>query len=293
MLTPSFLRHIESSLNQKLGRKIHIRKVTPVSGGSINLAAKIDTAIGNFFLKANDAFQYPAMFEKEARGLQLIKEHNLISVPEVVMTGEAEDQSFLILKFIESSKRMNNFWEEFGMRLARLHKVSAAKFGLEENNYIGSLTQSNTQHNRWIDFFTEERLNKQMQMALRSGTMKYEDEKNLNRLFLKFESIIPEENPSLIHGDLWSGNYMTGINGEPCIIDPAVYYGHREMDLSMTQLFGGFDSIFYESYNSEFPLAPGFEERIDIHNLYPLLVHVNLFGGGYVSQVRSIIKRFS
>jgi len=293
MLTASFLRHVESSLNQKLGKKIHIRRVTPVSGGSINLSARLDSSVGNFFLKSNDAFRYPSMFEKEGRGLQLLQEQKIISVPEVILTDEAEGQSYLILRFIESGKRKINFWEEFGISLAKLHKVSSSKFGLEENNFIGSLIQSNTQHSRWIDFFTEERISKQMQMALKSGILKQEDEKNLNKLFLKFESLIPEEIPSLIHGDLWSGNYMTGISGEPCLIDPAVYYGHREMDLAMSHLFGGFETVFYESYHSEFPLSPGFEERIDIHNLYPLLVHVNLFGGGYVSQVRSIIKKFS
>ena len=113
------------------------------------------------------------------------------------------------------------------------------------------------------------------------------------KLFVELHNILPDESPSLVHGDLWSGNFMTGTDGEPCLIDPAVYYGHREMDLSMTKLFGGFDDKFYEAYNVEYPLTPGFEERVDIHNLYPLLVHVNLFGGQYVSQVRGILKRFS
>jgi protein-ribulosamine 3-kinase len=126
-----------------------------------------------------------------------------------------------------------------------------------------------------------------------SGKMNDTDNNLFRKFYSHYEAVISIEKPALLHGDLWSGNFMVGTNGEPCLIDPAVYYGHREMDLSMTKLFGGFDEKFYEAYHAEFPLSPGFDERIEMHNLYPLMVHVNLFGGGYVSQVRTILKRFS
>jgi fructosamine-3-kinase len=141
-----------------------------------------------------------------------------------------------------------------------------------------------------LDFFIEERLEKQLKLALSSGKMINSDADLFQRLYSRLD-IIPIEAPSLLHGDLWSGNFMTNADGMPCLIDPAVYFGHREMDLAMTKLFGGFDDEFYEAYNESFPLAAGFEERIDIHNLYPLMVHVNLFGGGYVQQVRGILKK--
>jgi fructosamine-3-kinase len=266
--------------------------VKPLAGGSINLSARLDTTAGSYFLKANDAYQYPAMFDKEANGLEELRKTKTVAVPKVIMTGEIEGQSFLLLEFMEGI-RIKNFWEHFGRALAQLHKNTSDKYGFQEDNYIGSLVQRNTQRSLWLDFFMEERLEQQLKTALTSGQLKIEDANHFQKLYLRLDSLIPRELPSLLHGDLWNGNFVTANSGEPCLIDPAVYYGHREMDLSMTTLFGGFDAEFYEAYNSEFPLQPGFEERKDIHNLYPLLVHVNLFGGGYIGQVREILKRFN
>jgi fructosamine-3-kinase len=293
MLTASFIRGLESQLGRKLRQKIHIRRISPISGGSINHAARIDTTNGVFFLKANDAFLFPGMFEKEARGLQLLREPKLFTLPDVIMTGDEEGYSFLLLKFIESRARKTDFWESFGTSLAKLHRHTSPRFGLTEDNYIGSMIQSNREHNRWPDFFREERIDKQMKLSIDSGKLNASDSISISRLFLNFESIIPEEPPALLHGDLWSGNFISGLDGEPCLIDPAIYYGHREMDLAMTRLFGGFEEPFYEAYNNEYPLSSGFEERVDIHNLYPLLVHVNLFGGEYISRVRVILKKFN
>ncbi len=292
MLTASFLRQFENVLGKTLRQKIHIRRISPISGGSINLAARVDTTSGIFFLKANDAFRYPQMFEKEARGLQILKNAGVITIPEVVLTGEEEGQSFLVLRFIESKLMSVDFWEKFGTALAKLHWNTSERFGFAEDNYIGSLVQSNKEHNRWTDFFIEERLEVQLKMAMDSGKMSETENSLFKNFFSKYESAVNDEQPSLLHGDLWSGNFMVGNNGEPCLIDPAVYYGNREMDLSMTKLFGGFDDKFYEAYNAEFPLTSGFEERMEMHNLYPLMVHVNLFGGGYVSQVKAILKKY-
>ena len=143
-----------------------------------------------------------------------------------------------------------------------------------------------------MEFFIEGRLEKQIALAKNSGAIDSATVQQFNRLYNKLPEIIPEEKPSLIHGDLWNGNFMTGADGKAWLIDPAVYYGHREMDLAMTKLFGGFSTDFYESYNETFPLQKGFNNRVDIHNLYPLLVHVNLFGGGYLHEVKNILSRF-
>jgi fructosamine-3-kinase len=293
MLTASFQRSLEQILRKKTGVALHFRRLKPLAGGSINLSARLDTTAGSFFLKVNDAYRFPGMFEKEANGLEELRKTNTITIPKVIMTGEIEEQSFLMLEFIESTSRMKNFWESFGKSLALLHKVVNEKTGYHEDNYIGSLVQHNTQHGNWVDFFIEERIEKQLKPALASGLLKSEDAVRFRKLYLELESIIPSEPFSLVHGDLWNGNFIIGNSGEPCLIYPAVYYGHREMDLSMTKLFGGFDPGFYEAYHAEFPLQPGFEERVDIHNLYPLLVHVNLFGGGYAGQVRDILRRFN
>jgi protein-ribulosamine 3-kinase len=292
MLTASFLRGIENQLSKTLKQKLHFKRVQPVSGGSINHAARLDTSWGTYFLKANDAFLFPQMFEKETRGLDTLRNTKTITIPEVIMTGEQDGFAFLILRFVESKMQTADFWTNFGHSLAKIHRFTSEHFGFNEDNYIGSLVQSNSKHNLWIDFFIEERLEKQLQLALLNEKLGKSDADQFQKFYLKINSIFPEEPASLLHGDLWNGNFMTGNNGEPCLIDPAVYYGHREMDLAMTRLFGGFEDAFYESYNSEYPLSPGFEERFEICNLYPLMVHVNLFGSGYISQVRNILKRY-
>ncbi len=290
MLTASFLRHIEIFLGKNLRSKLHIRRVSPVSGGSINLTAKIDTTSGVYFLKVNDAFKFPGMFDKEAAGLEMLRSTNTFAIPKVILKGEEDGQAFLILEFIEQRNQAPDFWRRFGKSLAELHRNTADHFGYPENNYIGSLPQSNQKKNKWVDFFIEERLNPQMSKAFSYGLLNTNDVSKFQKLFSGLDKMIPVEVPSLLHGDLWNGNFMSDVNGNPCLIDPAIYFGHREMDLAMTKLFGGFSEEFYEVYQAEFPMAPGFEDRVMIHNLYPLLVHVNLFGGNYVNEVRSILK---
>ncbi|MBK5285164.1 MAG: fructosamine kinase family protein [Bacteroidia bacterium] len=152
--------------------------------------------------------------------------------------------------------------------------------------------QSNSQKRTWAEFFISERLEKQIAFAKDLGVIDNSTIQQFNNLYKRLPELIPEEAPSLLHGDLWNGNFMTGNDGKAWLIDPAIYYGHREMDLAMTKLFGGFSEEFYSSYIESFPLQKGFTERIDIHNLYPLLVHVNLFGGGYLIEVKNILSRF-
>jgi fructosamine-3-kinase len=198
----------------------------------------------------------------------------------------------LVLKFIQSAAHSADFWNDFGHRLAALHKHSQPSFGLSHDNYIGSLHQSNREHTSWEEFFIEERLQPLIRIAFDNREMDSLDVKAFNLFEKRIPQIFPEEPPALIHGDLWSGNYMVNENGNAVIIDPAVYYGHREMDLGMSQLFGGFHPGFYESYDDAFPLRPGWRDRLDYCNLYPLLVHVNLFGRSYLGQIRSILRKF-
>jgi protein-ribulosamine 3-kinase len=292
MLTASFLRQFESALGRLMKKTIHIRRVTPVSGGSINLSARVDTTAGLFFLKANDAFKFPQMFDREASGLETLRSANCFTVPKVIHIGEEDGQAYLLLEFIDTRPRVADFWERFGKSLAVLHRITSDRYGFHENNFIGSLRQVNTQRPRWTDFFVSERLEPMVKMAMSKGLFNDSDISNFGKLFSRIDQLVPEEPASLLHGDLWNGNFMIGYSGEPVLIDPAVYYGHREMDLAMTRLFGGFDDQFYEAYNSEFPLTQGFEERMNLHNLYPLLVHLILFGGDYLAQIRSSLRKY-
>jgi fructosamine-3-kinase len=232
------------------------------------------------------------MFEKEAKGLEILRGAGALEVPETVLFGENDDTAFLVLKRIKSAPKKPEFWEDFGRKLAELHRNENNKFGLDHDNYIGSLVQINGFCDTWSEFFITKRLEVQIRTARNSGMLSGWIIKAFDSFFNKVEEIFPEENPALIHGDLWGGNFMVNSDGEPVIIDPAVYYGHREMDLGMSKLFGGFDNRFYEAYNSAFPLEKGWEKRLDYCNLYPLMVHVNLFGGGYLGSVETVLRKF-
>ena len=271
---------------------VKVNGVSPVGGGSINDTYEVNTTEGNFFVKKNSASLYPQMFEKEALGLELLSNAKSIDTPEVIAFGESENDSFLILKFIASGSKTHSFWDDFGRQLAGLHIHSDEYFGLNHDNYIGSLYQHNNKHNNWSDFFREERLEKQVKLARNNAAIDKESVTAFDRFYARLDNIFPKEPPALLHGDLWGGNFMVSEKGNPVIIDPAVYYGHREMDLGMSQLFGGFDRQFYQSDNKYDPLENGWEERLSYCNLYPLMVHVNLFGGGYLQSVKTTLRKF-
>ena len=279
-------------LSEKFCKPVFVESVHSIGGGCINETAKVKTSAGIFFAKWNDAKKYPGMLETEANGLRLLKGAAAISVPEVITPKTIGNTQYLILEYIDSAVKQKNFWIDFGKSLAKLHKNTSEKFGLDHDNYIGSLPQSNCQHLKWSEFFVLERLEPQIRLARNNKRIGNSILRQFGKLFSQLEKIFPEEKPSLLHGDLWIGNYMIGNKGKPFIIDPAVYFGHREIDLGMTKLFGGFSSEFYESYHEQFPLEKDWQKRTDICNLYPLMVHVNLFGGSYSSQIESTLRRF-
>lgn len=288
----SWEESVRQMLEQAIQMQVKIYSVSPVGGGSINDTFRVETSSGIYFVKKNSASRYPAMFEKEAKGLQVLADAGEITVPEVIAFGESDDDAFLILEFIQSGARPASFWDDFARQLANLHRHSSGSFGLDHDNYIGSLVQYNRQHKTWADFFREERLEVQLRLAIDNHKMGKETMMAFGRFYNKLNEIFPPEPPALLHGDLWGGNYMVDEKGSPLVIDPAVYYGHREMDLGMSQLFGGFDVRFYEAYQRYFPLEKGWQQRLDYCNLYPLMVHVNLFGGSYTGSVKAILKVF-
>ena len=266
----------------------HNNKITKLdykhlSGGCINNSIVINTNFGRYFVKWNTDTE-KSFFSNELKGLKLISETNTISIPSIIGC----DDEFLMLDFIDPEDRDIVFWHNFGRNLSQLHRCSSTSFGLEYDNYIGTLPQYNQRELKWSDFFISNRLIPQIRM----GAFPSNFVKSFDQFFIKIETLFPEENPSLLHGDLWSGNFLIS-NSSPILIDPAVYYGFREMDLAMTRLFGGFDDAFYDAYHENFPLNKGWEERVKICNLYTLLVHANLFGNSYYYQIKDILNRFN
>lgn len=279
-------------LANHLGNSPEITSFEEKGGGSINTAAIIRTSQGTFFAKWNSVEGRCGMFGAEEHGLKLLAQAGEIRTPEPLGSREDSSRCYLLMEYLESGDFGFDFWEVFGTRLARLHRHTQPQFGLDRSNFIGSLPQLNPLTDSWATFFAESRLEPQLKRAVDSGKADTQLVKKFESLYTKLNEIFPHEAPALLHGDLWGGNFMCTIDEDPAVYDPAVYYGHREMDLAMTRLFGGFDSSFYEAYHEEFPLEQGFEKRMDICNLYPLLVHVNLFPGSYIQSVKHIVSRF-
>lgn len=290
--SPMIPEAIQKELNSFMGASFIPSKIKSVGGGSINRAASFEWNGTRFFIKWNSADKYPRMFEKESHGLSLLRWHSEITVPEPLHADTAGTYAFLLMIFEEGGKQKPDFWENFGRRLAKMHQNNSEYFGLDRSNYIGSLVQNNNYRSSWSEFFIEMRLKPLLKMAFNSGYITHAVDASFRRFFQRMDELFPNEPPALLHGDLWSGNFMCGANGQAVLIDPAVYYGHREMDLAMSQLFGGFSPDFYSFYHEAYPLETGWESRMDLCNLYPLLVHINLFGYGYVGQLEQIIRKF-
>ncbi|MEX2597781.1 MAG: fructosamine kinase family protein [Salibacteraceae bacterium] len=267
-------------------------KIMPVDGGSINDSYKIEHDGQRFFMKCNQAQRFSDMFSLEQKGLQILKTANAFRIPEVIGVYEHKDLSILYLEFIDQGPSKPDFCELFAERLIALHANSSDLFGLGHHNYIGSLPQNNTPYQDWGNFFVEQRIKPQLISARNTGQVDRSDLLLFDKLFSRIDDFFPKEAPSLIHGDLWSGNYMSDKSGDPVIFDPAIYFGHRYMDLGMMRLFGGFDQRIFDLYAAKAMLDHDWKTGSEIANLYPLLVHVNLFGSGYISQVRSILRHY-
>ena len=283
MIPSEIKRRIITQLGNALNTTITVNGESSIVGGCINNAIKINTNKGDFFVKWNTNSK-ANMFQTEYNGLKVLKDTNTIRIPNVLCF----DDDFLIIEFIPPSNPNNAFWEVFGQKLALMHKQTHSKFGLDFDNYIGSLYQDNTQNKNWTEFFIQNRLQAQLSIGNFSGTLL----SDFDKLFQKLPNLFPNEKPALLHGDLWNGNFLAKNGDTPMLIDPAIYYGNREIDIAMSKLFGGFNSDFYFAYNESHPLENGWEERIQICNLYPLLVHVNLFGGAYINQVKNILSYY-
>lgn len=257
-------------------------------GGDIN---KVFLLRGqkSLVVKINDVNLFPGMFTAEAKGLKLLESSNSFRVPKVLNYGKIDDQSYLLIEYIEEGQGGIDFNFQFAEKLVKLHKITQDTFGLDHHNYIGSLSQINNFSDSASQFYISQRLEPQIRMAFDKG-FKF---KEIDSFYKNSSNEIPDEAPALIHGDLWAGNFLIDTSGTPVLIDPAVSFASREMDLAMMKLFGGFDSALFTIYDELFSLEPQWQKRIKIWQLYYLLVHLNLFGSGYYSSVKDIIKRYS
>ena len=292
-----------TAITTLFGDGLRITGRHPVYGGDINQSYRLSLSDGSdLFMKCNTVRNLP-FFTAEAKGLAALREMGAIGVPKPLALGTDQVQrgSFLLMEYLESAPRISQYWEVFGHELAALHRAGCSGavsadgsllFGFETDNYIGASPQRNTPTADWITFFRECRLLPQMKMAegyFNSGTRR-----RCTQLLDHLDSWLTEpEIPSLIHGDLWSGNAVCGPDGKAWILDPATYVGHFEAELAMTELFGGFPTTFYQAYREVNPIDSGYRDRRDLYNLYHLLNHLNLFGGSYLCSVQRILNRYT
>ncbi|PUZ24240.1 Fructosamine-3-kinase [Chitinophaga costaii] len=292
MMDETLLTSLSAALSRQLGVKIQINRTVSIAGGDINDTYRVESNEGQWFLKMNNATLYPSMFAKEYDGLQTLGKTNAIKVPKPLLYGTAGAYAFLVTELITKTRPVNDFWENFAASLAQLHRQSNSTFGYHTSNYIGNLKQYNTAYSSWPVFYAMNRLLPLAREAFDQQKMDKETVQQLEQLCKRLPEIFPAEPPALLHGDLWSGNFMVGDHGKACIYDPAVYYGHREIDLAMTRLFGGFDTRFHYAYQAIYPLSHGWQSRIGICQLYPLLVHYLLFGGSYYADIKAVLQAF-
>ena len=268
----------------------NIKKVSQLGGGSINSVFLVELEKSKIVLKINDSLRFPGMFENEKKGLLKLNASG-VQTPQVIFERSKDNLAFLALEYIPNGNFGN--WELFGEKLAVLHMNKNEFFGLDYDNYIGSLRQINKKENNWKGFYSNQRLLHLTKFAFDEELLSKTDSKKMEKICLKLDTYIPFTEPSLIHGDLWSGNLIFDQQGKPVFIDPAIYYGHPEMDWAMLSLFGSCPETAMKSYCNIIPLENNYFEREKIYQLYPLLVHLLLFGRSYYRNVSEILNFYS
>lgn len=267
-----------------------VKSLVPVSGGDINDAYAVTFADGTRAFAKTRAHIPAGLYLREAEGLRWLAEAQAIAVPEVI----AATDELLLLQWVEPGHKAHDFELRLGRGLARLHAAGAASFGLDRDNYIGDLPQANGARPTWAEFYREQRLRPMVERARAAGRLERRHSLAFERVYERLDGLMGEpESAARLHGDLWSGNVHVGPDGAPMLIDPAVYGGHREIDLAMLQLFGSPTPGFFAAYDEVWPRAPGYAERVPLYQLYPLLVHVNLFAHGYVSLLERALAEYA
>jgi fructosamine-3-kinase len=297
MLPIALHSEVEAALTNYIGRTVKLVDARPVGGGCISNATRLGVTGGEIaFLKWCRQGELPVtIFQTEAHALHVLREAGAVRVPAVIsLSDDASKFGWLLLEWLEPARLTQAGWRQLGQALAELHRCKTNEFGWDEPNFIGSLPQSNSQSSDWPSFWRTQRLLPQLERATRGGAISGSDRRRFDQLLNTLGELIAAgntEGPSLLHGDLWNGNVHGVAQDGAALIDPASYYGHREVDLAMAELFGGFDAAFYSAYEEAWPQEAGSERRRLIYQLYYLLVHVNLFGGSYVGGTLSAVRK--
>jgi len=286
-------REVEKYMSQALGETVRIESSTSLGGGCINHASKLKTTAGNWFMKWNANCPVD-MFEREAEAMiELGKAAGSeLRIPEILCYKSPDSTpGFLVMEYLPPGRTSNDD-EKLGRGLAAVHRFKSDTFGFYHDNYCGDTPQRNQRSSEWLTFFRDQRLSYLLRLIERDRGLSLSDRKVYDRLLDRLPKIIPgESNPVLIHGDLWSGNYMLTADG-PALIDPAAYYADREMEFAIVTMFGGFSSRFFEAYNEAFPLASDWRSRNKLYQLYHILNHYYLFGGSYGAQALSVARSY-
>jgi fructosamine-3-kinase len=284
------MQNLIPHLEQETGQPLKNPRLTSVGGGDINSAYKLQAEGVIWFIKLNRA-DLQDMFAAEAAGLEELAATGTVRAPAPLWFGRFQRQAYLVMEFIDLKSSGPQGLSLFGRQLAQLHRLRQPWFGWGRDNTIGSTPQFNTKHADWVEFWRKERLGRQLQFAAENGyigALQSRGERLLARLDSFFTEYQPQ--PALLHGDLWGGNVAADSQGNPVLFDPACYYGDREADIAMTELFGGFCADFYAAYQEEYPLDVGYKTRKTLYNLYHILNHLNLFGSGYLGQAKGMIE---
>lgn len=296
--------HMAQSLQEAvltvLGSDISIKGRQAVSGGDCNQAYALLLSDNSYlFMKENDLSGL-STFQSEAEGIDAIAKTKAIATPKMYAVGTEGKTSFLLIEHITTGTKSPHFWEDFGGAFANMHAydttgmVNGGNYGWNKDNTIGFRPQINKAHETWVSFYRDCRIMPQVRDAASSGYLSLQDQRDADHLMERLEDLLTEpKHPSLLHGDLWSGNFMVNAHGDAVLIDPAVYVGHPEADLAMTRLFGGFHESFYRAYEEVSPLQEGAFDRLDLYHLYQLLNHLNQFGTSYLSSVQRILRKYS
>ncbi len=280
----------QQSIGQVIGSPI--RHIKALSGGDISSVYLLETHSERLLCKINAGPLAHEMFLAEKKGLMALQETNTIKCPSVFHCEQLQSGACLVMEFIESRSPTTKDMQKFGEQLAALHSVTATSFGWAEDNFIGSLGQSNRPNQSWVDFYVKERLMPQLEMARKKQLLYENDLVTGKRLKRCIEKYFLNIRPGLLHGDLWGGNYLITTKGEPCLIDPAIYYGDPMVDIAMSRLFGGFTNALYKAYEANVDKIEYYEEKVELYQLYYILVHLNLFGSSYYAQTRRLLDKY-
>lgn len=271
--------------------KLKINNYQNLTGGCISQVFQLQTNQGDFVIKINPTDEFDVL-KSEAKGLATLSATKTLMIPAVYEVGKLADFSFLLMEYLPRGTEKSDTFKDFGKSLALLHQHRANEFGFEQDNYIGALVQSNKAYKQWSEFYWEERILPQYQMALKSNLIQEQNIPEREKFISVIENQISEVAPSLVHGDLWNGNYLIHASGKVALIDPAVSYSHPMMDIGMARLFGGFDATFFQAYYAHCDYTPNHEVEVELAQYYYLLVHLNLFGRSYLPQVQYIKSKY-